>query len=500
MKVSRRDVMKLGLLGAGAAALPIGAGIREALADTSPIQSPSFTPFSRPLTLPPVIKPVRTVDGVDFYEVSQTVGRQEILPGRIATVWGYNGIYPGPTFMVQSGQPIVLTARNGLTAAATGLPGGVSTTVHPHGMDVEARSDGHPLSLVLPGGFLEHHYPNSQPATTLFYHDHAIDHTSRNVYMGLSGFYLISDGNERSLPLPNGPFDIPMCFHDRLFNADGSLFFPTDGALPLRQGVFGDVILVNGVPTPFLQVERRKYRFRLLNGSDARFYNFQLGTGDPFIVIATDGGLMPHPVQTAELEMGVAERYSVVVDFAKYRVGASVLLQNVRAKSFGDPVDPAKVRDVMRFDVVADAVDTSSVPADLAPPLDVDPAQATVTRRWEFNRRHGAWTINGELFDGARIDATPKRGSTEIWEFVNDSGGCRHPIHIHLIQYRVLDRNGRPPKPYENGPKDTVTLGPDQTVRVAMKWSSQFLGTYVFHCHNLSHEDHMMMTQFEVVA
>ncbi|MCW2492577.1 MAG: Bilirubin oxidase [Frankiales bacterium] len=499
MTVRRRDVLKVGLLAAGATTLPIAIGVRDAVAGRSHVQSPPFTPYSRPLRIPPVLNPVRTIGNVDFYEVVQTTGRQEILPGKIATVWGYNGIYPGPTFAVESGRAIVVTQRNALTASATGMPGGVPTTVHPHGMDVEARSDGHPLNLVLPGGFLEHHYPNVQPATTLFYHDHAIDHTSRNVYMGLGGFYLISDQHERSLPLPQGPFDIPLCIQDKVFNADGSLFFPTDAGLPQRQGVFGDVLLVNGTPQPFLRVQRRKYRFRLLNASDARSYALRLSTGDSFTVIATDGGLMPHPVEVNSLPMAVAERYSIIVDFAKYAVGTSILLQNTDHGLFGDEVAPAKVSAAMRFDVVADAVDTSSVPFDLAPPLEVNPAAATVTRRWVFERENDAWVMNGKPFDGNRVDARPKQGSTEIWEFVNKSGGWRHPVHVHLVQYLILDRNGAPPRPFERGPKDTVALGPDESIRVVMKFSSRFTGTYVFHCHNLSHEDNMMMTQFEVV-
>jgi len=499
MEVSRRDALKAGMLGAGVLALPIGAGIREATAGVSTVQSPAFTPYSRPLPVAPVLQPVRTANDVDFYEVVQQTARQEILPGLIATIWGYNGLFPGPTFMVESGRSIVVTQRNALTAATTGVPGGVLTTVHPHGLDVAAASDGHPLNLVLPGGFLEHHYPNSQPAATLFYHDHAIDRTSRNVYMGLAGFYLISDPHERSLPLPQGAFDVPLVIQDRIFNPDGSLFYPTDAGLPLSQGVLGDVILVNGAPQPFLRVQRRKYRFRLLNASDARFYTLRLGSGDPFTVIATDGGLMPHPVPVTSLRIGVSERYSVVVDFAKYRVGTSIVLQNTDTGLFGDTVDPAKISQVMRFDVTSDATDPSSIPADLAPALDVDPAAATVTRRWVFNRDQGSWTINGRRFDGNRIDAKPKQGSTEIWELVNESGGWRHPIHVHLINYLVLDRNGAPPKPYERGPKDTVAVGPNETVRVAMKFRSQFTGTYVFHCHNISHEDNMMMSQFEVL-
>jgi FtsP/CotA-like multicopper oxidase with cupredoxin domain len=262
------------------------------------------------------------------------------------------------------------------------------------------------------------------------------------------------------------------------------------------------VILVNGAPKPVLRVQQRRYRFRLLNGSDARFYGLQLSTGDPFTVIATDGGLMPHPVPTVNLLLGEAERYSIVVDFTKYPIGTRVILRNTIAPDpFGDPVPPDKVRDVMAFDVVApaDPPDTSSVPADLAPALDVDPARLVRTRTWRFERDNEAWTINGLIFDGNRIDAFPKQGSTEIWEFVNKSGGWLHPIHVHLVQYKVLDRNGRPPRPYENGPKDVVIVGSDETVRVAMKFDSIFTGTYVMHCHNLSHEDHDMMTQFQVV-
>jgi FtsP/CotA-like multicopper oxidase with cupredoxin domain len=495
---SRREMLRLGLLGVGAVTLPIGMGIRAARA-VKPPSSPPFVPFSRPLKLPPALRPVRSTANTDFYEITQTVARQEVLPGLKTTVWGYNGIFPGPTINVTSGRAVVVTQRNALSAAATGIPGGVRTTAHPHGLDVEAGSDGHPLALVLPGGFLEHHYPNIQPAATLWYHDHAIDQTSRNVYMGLAGFYLISDAHERGLPLPKGAFDIPLVIQDRLFKPNGSFLFPTDNGLPQRQGVFGDVILVNGVPKPFLRVQRRKYRFRLLNGSDARFYGLRLSTGEPFTVIGTDGGLMPHPVEVSDLLLGTAERYEVIVDFSKYPVGTKVILQNTVAPDpFGDPIDPDKIREIMRFDVTDDAVDPSSVPADLAPALDVDPAQSVQTRTWRFERENGAWAINGQLFDGNRIDAFPKNGTTEIWEFVNKSCGWLHPIHVHLVQYKILDRNGAPPKPYERGPKDTVVVGPNETVRVAMRFNS-FTGVYVMHCHNISHEDNMMMTQFRVV-
>jgi FtsP/CotA-like multicopper oxidase with cupredoxin domain len=378
---------------------------------------------------------------------------------------------------------------------------GVPTTTHLHGGDTPPQFDGHPLALVQPGSAFTHVFPGLNSASTLWYHDHAIHETGRTVYQGLAGFFLVRDDVELGLDLPKGPpFELPLVFQDRLFNADGSLFYPEkEPGLPVRQGVFGDVILVNGAPFPFLQVQRRKYRFRLLNGSNARFYEFELSTGDPITVIGTDGGFLTEPVQTQSLLMTEAERYDVVIDFADHPVGTQIVLRNTIAPDpFGDQVDPNRIRDVMRFDVVADATSDFEVPAVLGPGPIADPADAVTTRTWEFNRSSGAWTINGKLFEADRIDAFPALGTTEIWEFVNKSGGWLHPIHPHLVDFRVLDRNGRPPKPYETGPKDVIALGPNETVHVAMKFVD-FRGVYVFHCHNIEHEDHDMMTQFRVV-
>jgi spore coat protein A, manganese oxidase len=216
-------------------------------------------------------------------------------------------------------------------------------------------------------------------------------------------------------------------------------------------------------------------------------------------VIGSDGGFLEHPVQTQSLFLAEAERYDVVVDFAKYPIGTQVVLRNTIAPDpFGDPVPPEKIREVMRFDVVADASSDFDIPPNLGPGPIANAADAVLTRDWEFERRHGAWVVNDELFAPDRIDAFPRLGTTEIWRFVNKSGGWLHPIHPHLVEFRMLDRNGRPPKPYETGPKDVVALGPNETIRVAMKFVD-FRGTYVFHCHNIEHEDHDMMTQFQVV-
>jgi spore coat protein A len=516
MAVDRRKFMKFGLAGAAGLALPLVKGmeiIKEASAGVP--SSPPVQRFAQALAFAPVID-LASPPSPSEANITMMMAQQQVLPSRPpTTIWGYNGLWPGPTIVTRDTKPVVIHMTNHLA---------VPTTVHHHGADEPAIDDGHPLNLLQPFNrpavhgrpgdvflpepsiFKDYHWPSKQPAATLWYHDHAIDETGRNVYMGLAAFQVHLDTATDGLNLPAGlagqaavPFDIPIVVQDRIFNDDGSLFFETgdNPFQPPRQGNFGDVICVNGVPSPFFQVARRKYRFRLLNGSNSRFYQMALSTGDAFTMIGTDGGLLAHPVDVPDFVIGPAERYEFVIDFAKYPIGTKVVLENhFEPGAFGDPVPPELIGQVMRFDVVADASDPSSVPADLVPRPNVDPHQAVRTRDWAFNRSGGAWVINGLPYGRSRIDAFPALGTTEIWRFINESGGWIHPIHVHLINWLILDRNGQPPFAYENGPKDVVFLGPNETITVAIKFES-FAGVYVMHCHNLAHEDHDMMTQFK---
>jgi FtsP/CotA-like multicopper oxidase with cupredoxin domain len=493
MELSRRDLIKRGLIGGGALALPVAQLARVAIS-TGSVQpdSPAVERFAVPLPIPPVIRPLRSQGITDFYQVTQFASEAQILPGRKTPIWGYNGITPGPTFETTKGRINRVTIANHL---------GVPTTTHLHGGGTAPQYDGHPLQLVDPGTAFTYVYPGLNDAATLWYHDHAIDATGRNVWMGLAGMHLVRDQLEKQLGVPMGaPYEIVLVIQDRVFNKDNSLFFGVDAGLPVSQGNFGDVILVNGAPFPFLQVERRKYRFRILNGSNARFYKLELSSGDPLTVIGSHGGFLTHPVQTPDLLITEAERYDVVIDFAKYPVGTQIVLRNTIAPvPFDDPVDPAKIKEVMRFDVVREASSDFALPQALGPPPVAHEQDAILTRNWVFERRGGEWVMNGKPFNhGLHIDAFPKLGTTEIWEFVNKSGGWLHPIHPHLIEFKFLDRNGKPPRPYETGPMDLTALGPNETIRVAIKFRF-FRGTYVFHCHNLEHEDHDMMTQFKVV-
>lgn len=487
---TRRDILSLGAVAGFALTVPVARRVSASsiideitagLPEPDPT-SPFVPPFSVPLTIPPVLRPVRSVGMTDEFEIVQQETMAQILPGRKTLVWSYNGSVPGPSIPMKVGRTAKVTQLNRLR---------VPTATHLHGGRTPAESDGHPIDLVFPGERRVYTYPDQQEYSPLWYHDHSIHDTGHKAYMGLAGRALVTDPHERALPLPRGAFDIPLTIVDRLFNADNSLLYPVDDdGHVVRAGAIGDVILVNGRPQPRLAVKRRKYRFRLLNASNARQYLLALERDLPMVVVASEGGLLPAPVQVMQLPMGNAERYDVVVDFASVPSGTRVVLRNLAGQG--------RTAQVMAFDVGADAADTSSVPAVLRPPIDIDPAAAVAHRLWRFERSNGGWMINSRFFDERRVDAFPRLGTTEIWTFVNKSGGWAHPAHPHLVPFRILDRNGAPPKPWESGLKDTVMLGPGDEIRVVLRFDS-FRGVYAFHCHNMEHEDHDMMAQFEVV-
>jgi FtsP/CotA-like multicopper oxidase with cupredoxin domain len=496
MVISRRDVLTMGTLGGAALFIPSMPAFGRSSGRNRLAQSQIPAPFTVPLPVPPVLAPVRSNATTDFYDITMLSAQAGILPGLSTTIFGYNGITPGPTIRAKKGRRVVVRQNNLLPQRHPTLGYECTTSVHLHGNSQLPQFDGWAEDLSHPGFFKDYEYPNDQDHRTLWYHDHALEHTAENTYMGLAGLYLIDNGE--NLPLPKGDYDIPLVIQDKLFTADGQLLFDDNG----QKDLMGDVLLVNGKPQPFLRVERRKYLFRILNASTSRAYRLALSTGDPFTFVGTDSGLMPVPQQDTTFRMSVAERYEVVIDFAKYPIGQQVVLRNLELKN---NEDFPTTRQVMRFDVVSEPSDLSNneVPAVLMRnpnpynPMLLIPSQARRIRDWRFERRNGMWAINGLFWDPNRPDANPGLGDVEIWEFINKSGGWFHPIHAHLIDFQILDRNGRPPFPYELGPKDTVYLGENETVRVIARFGP-FEGKYMMHCHNIVHEDHDMMVNYEV--
>jgi FtsP/CotA-like multicopper oxidase with cupredoxin domain len=509
MELTRRDVLKLGALGvvgtAGAAQLPWGAVIDASTASRL-AGSDLPLPFRNRFARPPVLRPDRSRrdrDGVwtDYFTLNERARRTRILPTMSTAIWGYNGITPGPTIKASRGRQAVFRVINRLPARHPSLGQESTTSVHLHGSASLPQFDGYASDITRPGWFKNYRYPNSQPARTLWYHDHAVHHTAQNAYAGLHAQYHLHDPAEQEL-LPQGEFDVPLTVADALFTANGALTIGDD-----ESGLWGNIILVNGRPWPAMEVKRRIYRFRFLVASISRSYRFQLGNGDPVTVVATDGGLMPTARQVSQWRQASAERYEVLIDFRRYRAGQRVVLRNL---SNENNRDFANTDQVMAFDVTDAPFSKrdptwNRVPDTLvdSPVMRLKEADATRTRTLRVERDSDIWTINGRTWDDViasdfqLLFADPRLNSTEIWELTNDSGGWFHPVHTHLIDFKILDRNGRPPFDYERGPKDTAYVGEDETVRVIMRFGPH-RGRYMVHCHNLVHEDHDMMVQYAV--
>lgn len=486
---------------------------------------PRPEPFTLPLPIPAIARPTSTDGDVDRYEVTQRRADVEILPGTTTEIWGYDGTFPGPTFATRSGRPAHVTVRNELA---------VATVTHLHGGFTPAASDGYPTDLILPADVSEvghrmrgdttvgertYEYPLDQRAATLWYHDHAMDFTGPNVYRGLAGFFLIGDDEDDALPLPRDDRDLPLLLSDRAFDDDAQFRYPALSpeqvypgvSEPYVAGVLGDTILVNGAPWPRADVDRARYRLRVLNGSNARRYELVLDPPPPdgaaFVQIGTDGGLLARPIERGTVTLAPAERADLLVDFGAYPVGTQVELRNRLGSG-----DTARV---MRFDVVRDATDDTSVPAVLSDVADLDPRSATATRTFSFRLERndrddepavthhpdqaGAgkhrWVINGEPFSPDTTLAEVPAGATEVWRFSTD---VHHPIHVHLGHFQVLDRSGRGLRDGDEGWKDTIDLIPGETAEVVVRFG-EHKGRYVLHCHNLEHEDMAMMANYDIV-
>ena len=366
-------------------------------------------------------------------------------------------------------------------------------------------------------------------------------HTAENAYMGLAAQYHLHDSVEDGLPIPKGKYDCPLILADKMFGTDGQFMYDDAG----HTGLWGDVVLTNGVPWPKMAVEPRMYRFRVLNASISRGYRLQLGNGEDFQVIATDGGLMPAPATTKQLRVGMAERYEIVIDFAKFK-GSSIELRNLGVPNSTDYDNTGKI---MRFDVGQTVTDSTN---NQVPPV-LNPNMATMglteadakgrTTKLEVMRSNGEWQIRSTDANGTTLNKTwegiigsnytdvvsnPAVDEVQIWEITNKSGGWFHPVHIHLVDFKMLTRNGKPVFNYEQGPKDVMYVGENETIRAVMRFGEKFTkpgggyyswadagltgttdpeiagsdyrasGRYMIHCHNLPHEDHDMMTQFQV--
>ncbi len=573
MTLDRRAFHRLGLFTAAGFLLP-----DQLLAGQSgtPAASPAPTCQPQPVTLTPYVDalpiPPRIAVQAGSKSSTPVTIRMSAFQQKVhrdlppTTLWGYNGSWPGPTIEVRRGQPFSVNWVNHLPqqhflpldysihGAEQSVPP-VRAVVHVHGAQTLPEDDGYPDAWTTPDGktgeFFKpgaNHFPNQQPASTLWYHDHAMGITRLNVYAGLAGVYLIRDEQEEALNLPRGAYEIPLMLQDRLFLADGSMLYPAavNGTHPVWiQEFFGNTVCVNGKAKPYLEVEPRRYRFRIVNGSNARFYHLSLqasnAAGVPdedaksapsFHQIGSDGGLLPTPMKRATLLIAPGERFDLVIDFSSLK-GAHFALTNDAPAPYAKGGQVA-AEEVMLFKVTKPlaGADTSSLPSALIPFVPLDPSTAARERILSINemdRPSDGYTDMGML-DGKHwsdpVTEDPQAGSLEVWSLVNTTGDV-HPMHLHLVRFQVLNRQpfdvrgylatgklrftGRPMAPESNewpAWKDTVKAYPGYVTRIIQRFDLP-PGTpvapgqrfrYVWHCHILEHEDNEMMRPYDVVG
>lgn len=530
--LSRRQLLKLGT--ATGAGLIIGSRLLRGVAIGQPVCNVqasskifSLTPFKDPLPIPVVKKPFKRDAKGDHYQVVVKDVAQLLhseMPAK-TPVWGYDGLFPGPTIEATVNRKVFLTVENALTKTSyltcvdryieganvleSDNYAGPMITTHLHGGNVEHIDDGWPDFRYGPGVSFTYEYPNIQLPTTLWYHDHGMAVTRLNVYSGLAAFYILRDSLEARLALPKGlytepgnGFEVPIVIQDRSFNDDGTLWF-AGGAGGWEPEFFGDYPVVNGMIQPYLEVTQSKYRFRFLNGCNARFLNLSLSpapqSGIHFVQIGTDGGLLPAPVSIKPVSvplpgtssslnqvllMAPAERCDVIIDFSQFDVGTNITLSNDAPGPFpgGDVSDPASaMSNVMQFRVVAGRKSVHAIPARLRtmpanpapsvsrfitlvdhgspmfgtnapntlPPDPACPAMPVNNQMHNFAPGcDGSVPATENLYPTLLINnqmwmepptETPKVGATEVWYWINTAPDT-HPMHMHQVQFKVLGR------------------------------------------------------------
>lgn len=421
------------------------------------------------------------------------------FPGKSTACLGYNGGYLGPMIRKNSGETFSAEFRNSFTD---------HSNIHWHGLIIPENMDGHPKDIFAPGTAFQYAFTINQRAGMYWYHPHPHGNTARQAYKGLAGVFIVNDPLELSLGLPSGTHEIPLVIQDKRFFPDYSLDY-SPNMDDIMAGYMGQYILVNGVYSPYHDIDRSHYRLRILNASNARIYNLAFSNGMNFSVIGSDAGLHATPVNTSSVLIGPGERLDIILDASSLNVNDEMFLVN---KLFeGGSAQGKQEFRIMKFRVTSATVDSFVLPGSLSSITMIPEVSAVRTRVFDIGAHehhgdHGGGSmsgmhkINGKIFDMNRIDETVNIGSIEIWTFDNSSGHEPHPIHIHGLMFQVLDRtggrNGR--EATETGWKDTITLLPYEKVRVIISFPSN-PGKFVFHCHNLEHADDGMMLQYEIV-
>jgi len=475
----------------------------------------------RALTAPapqiPGRNPLRRIPQVPGGRLTLTA-RPTVADVGLGTVDAYtlNGSLPSPTIRLREGELAHIDLVNELPEP---------TILHWHGLAVPEAADGHPRLAISPSATYRYEFAVDQRPGTYWYHPHTHMRTAAQTYQGMGGFLIVEGDEEGRLGLPSGEHEIPLLLQDKRLSSTPSLEYPRMGMGPdMMLGYLGNTAFANGVAKPTLEVERTRYRLRLLNGSTVRIFDLALSNGEPLVLIGTDGGLLEAPIPQQRITLAPAERIDVVVDFSKSAPGERILLRSLpfeipgmmtgmggmgmgrgmrgrmgRGGGDASALPQGASMDLLEL-VVTDTgvVAVAPLPSRLTTLPTLGVSDGARRRSFRFDSMMMRHTINGRSFALDRVDERVPLGETEIWTFSNASV-LPHPVHVHGGQFQVLSRTGGRARrmPWETGLKDTVLVLPGESVDVAVRFV--FPGLFLMHCHNLEHEDGGMMMNFEVV-
>ena len=436
--------------------------------------------FSEALVVPPLAS-YEVKNGTKVFNLNVQKGKTSFLNGALTDTYGVNGSFLGPTIRVQNRDKILIHVKNSLDEI---------TTLHWHGLKVKGSSDGGPHSVIKPNTSWSADIDINQRACVAWYHPHAMHKTGEQVFKGIAGLFIIDDEDSKKLALPKeyGIDDIPLVIQDRRFDNTGQFMYK-QGMHDTMMGVTGNVHLINGISDPFVEVEPKAIRFRILNGANARIYNLTFEDGHEFYQVAGDSSFLPKPVKLKNFILAPGERAEIIVDFSKL-AGKTLF--------WGDAINK---RALMKVIVKNTKPSPSTLPKTLLHVNDYDNAKAINKRVFELNMRMGWLGINGKQMAMDRIDEVVKKDTFEIWEIKNPSPRP-HPFHVHGTAFKIISRNGQKPLSNELGLKDTVLVYGRETVQIMVVFNHEASKNrpYMYHCHILEHEDAGMMGQFVVEA
>ena len=436
---------------------------------------------SNKLPIPQLLKDKDSEEGKAEFDLKVQYGKKEFIKGYEANTLGYNGDYLGPIIRVNKGDEVKINVTNTLDEP---------TTVHWHGLEVPAEMDGGPHQIVVPNTTWSPYFTIDQPAATLWYHPHLLHKTGEQVYKGLAGLIYIEDEDSKSLDIPkeHGVNDIPLIIQDKRFTNDGELSYDLN-MRDLMNGFLGDTVLINGAINPELDVKNEVIRLRLLNGSNARSYEFNFSDNTKFHQISSDGGFLEESIEMNKVSLAPAERAEILVDFSAYNIGDKIILKD-------DDYN------LMTINVVGSGNRNKSIPKKLVEITDYDKNEVVNRREFVMSGMGSMVTINGKQMNMDIIDEKLKLNELEEWVITNESQGMGmmnsipHPFHVHGVQFQVLERNGENPPLNERGWKDTIMVNNGEEVKILAVFKNK--GLFMYHCHILEHEDSGMMGQFLV--